>query len=52
VLAECDINVEREVLDTKGEVGYALLDINKVLRPGLVSALEAIPHTIRFRALY
>ena len=52
VLAERDINVEREVLDTKGNVGYALLDINYVLAPGLIAALEAIPHTIRFRALY
>lgn len=52
VLAERGINVERQVLDTKGEIGYALLDIDQELDPGLVAALEGIPHTIRFRRLY
>jgi D-3-phosphoglycerate dehydrogenase len=52
VIGDRAINVERQVLDTKGEVGYAILDINQEWDPGLVSALQSIPHTIRSRALY
>ncbi|HEX5412930.1 MAG TPA: phosphoglycerate dehydrogenase [Terriglobia bacterium] len=52
VFGDREINVERQVLDTKGEVGYAILDINQHWDAGLVSALESIPHTIRSRALY
>jgi D-3-phosphoglycerate dehydrogenase / 2-oxoglutarate reductase len=52
VIGERGINVERQVLDTRGDIGYALLDINQDCDPGLVAALEGIPHTIRFRTLY
>lgn len=52
VFGDRGINVERQVLDTKGEVGYAILDINQHWDPGLISALESIPHTIRSRTLY
>lgn len=52
VFGDRGINVERQVLDTRGEVGYAILDINQQWDTGLVSALESIPHTIRSRALY
>jgi D-3-phosphoglycerate dehydrogenase / 2-oxoglutarate reductase len=52
VIGERGINVERQVLDTRGNVGYALLDINQDLDPGLIAAMEGIPHTIRFRPLY
>jgi D-3-phosphoglycerate dehydrogenase / 2-oxoglutarate reductase len=51
VFAERGINVERQVLDTKGDVGYALLDIKREWDAGLIAALEGIPHTIRFRPL-
>lgn len=52
VIGDRGINVERQVLDTKGEVGYAILDFNQEWDPGLKAALEGIPHTIRFRPLY
>lgn len=52
VLAERGINVERQVLDTRGTVGYALFDINQEWDEGLVSALQQIANTIRFRPLY
>jgi len=51
VFADRGINVERQVYDTKGTVGYAILDINHEWDDGLVRALEKIPHTIRFRVL-
>jgi D-3-phosphoglycerate dehydrogenase len=52
VFAERGINVERQVYDTKGTVGYAILDINHEWDDGLIAALQAIPSTIRFRVLY
>jgi len=52
VFADRGINVERQVYDTKGAVGYAILDINHEWDDALIRALEAIPNTIRFRVLY
>jgi D-3-phosphoglycerate dehydrogenase len=52
VFAERGINVERQIYDTKGTVGYAILDINHEWDDGLIAALQAIPSTIRFRVLY
>jgi D-3-phosphoglycerate dehydrogenase / 2-oxoglutarate reductase len=52
VFAERGINVERQVLDTKGDIGYALFDTNRQWDEGLIAALGGIPHTIRFRALH
>ena len=51
VFADRGINVERQVYETKGAVGYAILDINHEWDDGLIRALEKIPDTIRFRAL-
>jgi D-3-phosphoglycerate dehydrogenase len=52
VFAERGINVEQQVYDTHGTVGYAILDINHDWDNGLIAALQAIPSTIRFRVLY
>jgi D-3-phosphoglycerate dehydrogenase / 2-oxoglutarate reductase len=52
VFAERGINVERQIYDTKGAVGYAILDINHDWDNGLIAALQAIPSTIRFRVIY
>lgn len=52
VFGDRGINVERQVLDTKGEVGYAILDTNQDWDSGLIKALEEIPNTIKFRTLY
>jgi D-3-phosphoglycerate dehydrogenase len=52
VFAERGINVERQVYDTKGTVGYAILDINQPWSAELIQQLNTIPNTIRFRALY
>ncbi len=51
VFADRGINVERQVYETKGTVGYAILDINHDWDDGLIRALEKIPDTIRFRVL-
>lgn len=49
VLAERSINIERQVLDTRGEIGYAIYDINRPCDEVLMRRLGDIPHTIRFR---
>ena len=49
ILAKRGINIERQVLDTRGQVGYAIYDINRGFDPELVDELQAIPHTIRVR---
>lgn len=49
VLAKRDINIERQVLDTRGEIGYAIYDINRGCDDELIGELEKIPHTIRVR---
>ena len=49
ILAKRGINIERQVLDTKGQLGYAIYDINRGFDPELVDELQAIPHTIRVR---
>ena len=50
VLAKRSINIERQVLDTRGDVGYAIYDINQGCDAALIRELEQIPHTIRVRA--
>jgi len=49
VLAKRNINIERQVLDTRGEIGYAIYDINRGCDEELIGELRKIPHTIRVR---
>jgi len=49
ILAKREINIERQVLDTRGQIGYAIYDINRGFDAELVDELQAIPHTIRVR---
>jgi D-3-phosphoglycerate dehydrogenase len=49
ILAKRGINIERQVLDTRGQVGYAIYDINRGFDSELVEELQQIPHTIRVR---
>ena len=51
VLAERNINIERQVLDTRGELGYAIYDVNADIGEDLVNRLKQMAHTIRVRAL-
>jgi len=48
-LARRGINIERQVLDTRADLGYAIYDINQACEPTLLRELEQIPHTIRVR---
>ena len=52
VLAKRAINIERQVLDTRADLGYAIYDINRPCDRELLSELERIPHTIRARSAW
>jgi len=49
LLARRGINIERQVLDTRGQLGYAIYDINQQFDQSLMDELQAIPHTVRVR---
>jgi D-3-phosphoglycerate dehydrogenase len=50
ILARRGINIERQVLETRGDLGYAIYDINRNCDADLLRELECIPHTIRVRS--
>jgi len=50
ILADRGINIERQVLDTRGTLGYAIYDINRPCDAELMGLLRAVPHTIAVRA--
>jgi D-3-phosphoglycerate dehydrogenase / 2-oxoglutarate reductase len=50
ILGDRDINIERQVLDTRGTLGYSIYDINRPCDPELIEQLRAVPHTILVRA--
>ena len=52
VLARRGINIERQVLDTRGDLGYAIYDINRACDQPLLAELERIPHTVRVRSTW
>jgi D-3-phosphoglycerate dehydrogenase / 2-oxoglutarate reductase len=49
ILADRGINIERQVLDTRGSLGYAIYDINQACDQELLGKLRGVPHTIRVR---
>jgi D-3-phosphoglycerate dehydrogenase len=49
ILADRGINIDRQVLDTRGPLGYAIYDINQACDAALLAKLLAVPHTIRVR---
>ena len=50
LLAKRGINIERQVLDTRGDLGYAIYDLNRSCDDALLKQLGAVPRTIRVRA--
>ncbi|MGO8961818.1 MAG: phosphoglycerate dehydrogenase [Streptosporangiaceae bacterium] len=51
VLAAHDVNVEAQLLGTRGELGYALTDIGIDYPDEVVAALRAMGQTVRLRVL-
>ena len=50
ILGDRGINIERQVLSTRGNLGYAIYDINRPCDEELMGLLRAVPHTIAVRA--
>ncbi|MGB8649664.1 MAG: phosphoglycerate dehydrogenase [Mycobacteriales bacterium] len=51
LLAEHGVNIEGQLLSTKGTLGYVVTDIGGAPTPDVVAALEALPETVRLRVL-
>ena len=47
LVGEHGLNVDGQVLGTRGELGYVVTDVNAPLPPRLVAALQEFPETIR-----
>jgi len=52
IFAKHNINIVGQFLMTKGEIGYAITDINTEYDKQLFKSLKKIEHTIKFRVLY
>ncbi len=50
ILGDRGINIERQVLDTRGSLGYAIYDINRACDDELMAELRRVPQTIAVRA--
>jgi len=51
LLADHDVNIEGQLLSTKGGHGYVVTDIAGTPTPDVIEALEALPVTVRLRVL-
>lgn len=51
-LAQASINVRAQRLETSGEVGYVVLDVDPTDSQAALESLDAIPETIRSRVLW
>lgn len=50
ILGDRGINIERQALNTRGNLGYAIYDINRRCDEDLMARLRGVPHTIAVRA--
>jgi D-3-phosphoglycerate dehydrogenase / 2-oxoglutarate reductase len=51
VLADHDVNIEGQLLGTRGELGYVITDIGTKYTPDVIAQLEDLPTTVRLRLL-
>jgi D-3-phosphoglycerate dehydrogenase len=51
ILAEHNVNIEGQLLNTRGEFGYVVTDVPGALDDGVLAALQAMPETIHLRQL-
>ena len=52
VFAQRNVNISGQHLETRGTVGYAIIDFEGACHDEILPDLEAIPHTIRVRRVY
>jgi D-3-phosphoglycerate dehydrogenase len=51
VFGDHKVNVEAQLLGTRGEYGYVVSDLGAPATPDAVAELEALPETVRLRLL-
>jgi D-3-phosphoglycerate dehydrogenase / 2-oxoglutarate reductase len=51
LVGEHGLNVDGQVLATRGELGYVVTDVNHDMAPALLAALRALPDTVRLTTL-
>jgi D-3-phosphoglycerate dehydrogenase / 2-oxoglutarate reductase len=51
VFAEHDVNVDGQILATRGHLGYVVTDTGSHLSSDVVERLRAVPETIRLRVI-
>ncbi len=51
VLADHGVNIEGQLLGTRGDIGYVVTDVSSDLTPDVVPALRAMPETVRVRLI-
>jgi D-3-phosphoglycerate dehydrogenase len=47
LIGQHGLNVDGQVLATRGELGYVVTDVNDDLPPDLLAELQALPETVR-----
>jgi D-3-phosphoglycerate dehydrogenase len=52
IFGQREINILGQHLDTRGDVGYVITDVNKRYDKEVVEELKSVPGTIKFRLLY
>jgi D-3-phosphoglycerate dehydrogenase / 2-oxoglutarate reductase len=51
LLANAHVNIEGQVLSTRGELGYVITDVGGGLSTEVIDKLESMPETVRLRVL-
>ena len=51
VLGDAGVNIEGQVLSTRGELGYVITDIAHPLSPAAAARLDELPETVRLRVI-
>ncbi len=51
MLADARVNIEGQVLSTRGDLGYVVTDIAGVFTPELIDKLQSMPETVRLRVI-
>lgn len=52
LFARHGVNIAGQRLETRGTLGYALIDVAAGCDPGILEELRRIPHTVRARRIY
>ena len=51
IMAEHGVNIEGQLLNTRGELGYVVTDVPGALSDEVLAALQAMPETVCLRQL-